>query len=53
MQGNLCQKYGVCGKSFATGIVPLARYSDPFSSELFKNSTHSGAGPGFVVRGRE
>jgi len=25
---------------FGTGIVPVARYSHPLSSELLKNSTH-------------
>ena len=28
------------GKSFETGIVPVARYSHPLSSVLFKNNTH-------------
>jgi hypothetical protein len=37
---NLCHRYSPCGKSFETGIVPVARYSLPLSSVLFKNSTH-------------
>jgi len=37
---NLCHRYSVRGKSFETGIVPVARYSYPLSSVLFKNSTH-------------
>jgi len=28
------------GKSFETGIVPVARYNHPLSSVLFKNSSH-------------
>jgi hypothetical protein len=37
---NLCHRYSPCGKSFEIGIVPVARYSHPLSSVLFKNSTH-------------
>jgi len=40
MRENLCQRYSAWGKSFETGIVPVAMYSHPLSSVLFKNSTH-------------
>ena len=35
---NLCHRYSARGKSFEPGIVPVARYSHPLSSVLFKNS---------------
>ena len=39
-QENLYHRYSSRGKSFETGIVPVARYSHPLSSVLFKNSSH-------------
>ena len=40
MRGNLCHRYSARGKSFETGIGPVAKYSHPLSSVLFKNSKH-------------
>ena len=37
---NLYHRYSPRGKLFETGIVPVARYSHPLSSVLFKNSSH-------------
>ena len=37
MWENLCHRYSPCMKSFETGIVPVARYSHPLSSVLFKS----------------
>ena len=37
---NLCHRYNARGKSFETGVVPVARCSYPLSSALFKNSKH-------------
>jgi hypothetical protein len=37
---DLCDRNSHRGKSFETGIIPVARHSHPLSSVLFKNSTH-------------
>jgi hypothetical protein len=37
---NLYHRYSAHGKSFETGIVPVARYSHPLPSALFKLSAH-------------
>ena len=37
---NICHRYNTRGKSFETGIVPVARCSHPLSSALLKNSKH-------------
>jgi hypothetical protein len=39
-QENLCHGCNPRGNSFETDIVPVARYSHPLSSVLFKNSSH-------------
>ena len=37
---NICHRYSARGKSFETGIVPVARHRHPLSSVLLKNSKH-------------